>query len=248
MKSTHHLSISALCLSLVGLVFSSEAQARRSAERHEHSHSARARHVSSAPARSASRGRRASDAPRQRVERREARPQERRVTRRAERRHERRHERRVSRRAERKVARRVARAQSSRRSYYRGYRRHRPFRAIPAARPALHRHHHDLHHHTRHCGHERSRIFQELYTDPVYFGVNNDFSDEERRIDRGALDGRLTPREVRRLKGMLWEARALERDALYDGLLTSEEEADLYWAERELNREIRGELDDFEQW
>jgi hypothetical protein len=47
---------------------------------------------------------------------------------------------------------------------------------------------------------------------------------------------------------MLWDARALERDALYDGRLTYEEEADLYWAERELNREIRWELNDFEQW
>jgi len=78
--------------------------------------------------------------------------------------------------------------------------------------------------------------------------VNNDLNDEERKIERGLRDGRLTPREARRLKRMLWDARALERDALYDGRLTYEEEADLYWAERELNREIRWELNDFEQW
>jgi hypothetical protein len=47
---------------------------------------------------------------------------------------------------------------------------------------------------------------------------------------------------------MLWEIYALEDECTADGFLTEAEEADLYWAERDLNRAIRAETRDFEVW
>jgi hypothetical protein len=91
-------------------------------------------------------------------------------------------------------------------------------------------------------------IFDELYGEASAFGVNNDFSDEELHIEHGRRTGQLSRREARRLRRQLREARELEWAALYDGLLTSEEEADLYWAERDLNQAIRREMRDFDRW
>ena len=78
--------------------------------------------------------------------------------------------------------------------------------------------------------------------------MNGDFADEERMIERGRNNGSISAREAQRLYSQLWEARALEREALYDGLLTSDEEADLYWAERDLNRDVRKESRDYDRW
>ena len=78
--------------------------------------------------------------------------------------------------------------------------------------------------------------------------MNGDFSDEEDRILRGETRGALTPEETDRLLALLWAAFDLEDEALIDDYLTSEEEADLYWIERDLNREIRWEMNDFEVW
>jgi hypothetical protein len=91
-------------------------------------------------------------------------------------------------------------------------------------------------------------IFDELYGEARAFGVNNDLRDEELHIEHGRRTGQLSRREARRLRRQLSEARELEWAALYDGLLTAEEEADLYWAERELNQAIRSEMRDFDRW
>lgn len=249
MQTSLYIKLTSLCLTIAGLSLSVEAQARGGDQPRAQRAGSSTRKVAHAPARQAtpppqrsSSVRRAEPAP----SRRTAQANSSRSLERSSR------TRQVERRAQRRVERRTERhVRRSNKRHVRRERRHvhrsRPFRAIPVARPALRPHYHG-HHHTRHCGHDRAHIFTELYHDPVYFGVNNDFSDEEHRIDLGVRDGRLTPREARRLKSMLWDARALEHDALYDGLLTSEEEADLYWAERELNREIRWELNDFERW
>jgi hypothetical protein len=90
--------------------------------------------------------------------------------------------------------------------------------------------------------------FDTLYHDGFSYGINGDLSDEERRIERGIRRGLITPSEARRLHNMLWEIYALEDDCTADGFLTEQEEAELYWAERDLNRAIRHETRDFEVW
>jgi hypothetical protein len=58
----------------------------------------------------------------------------------------------------------------------------------------------------------------------------------------------LTPIEVKKLRRQLWEALALEYEVFADDYLTEQEEADLYWAERDLNRSIRREMNDYQVW
>jgi hypothetical protein len=58
----------------------------------------------------------------------------------------------------------------------------------------------------------------------------------------------ITPREADRLFDLLFDAYDLETECIADGYLTREEEAELYWSERELNRAIRWEMRDFEVW
>ena len=122
----------------------------------------------------------------------------------------------------------------------------RPFRPIPAIviRPSRV----DLHRHHISCGHRSQLIFDELYSEPARYGVNGDFSDEEDRILRGEARGALIPEETDRLLALLWEAFDLEDEAVSDDYLSADEEADLYWIERDLNREIRWEMNDFEVW
>lgn len=78
--------------------------------------------------------------------------------------------------------------------------------------------------------------------------MNGDLRDEERRINRGIRRGLITPTEAQHLQAMLFDAYDLETDCVNDGYLTLEEEADLYWAERDLNRSIRWEMRDFDTW
>jgi hypothetical protein len=90
--------------------------------------------------------------------------------------------------------------------------------------------------------------FDTIYHEGGRYGINGDLKDEERRINRGIRRGLITPREERRLQRMLWEIYALEDKCTADGFLTEAEEADLYWAERDLNRAIRAETRDFDVW
>jgi hypothetical protein len=92
------------------------------------------------------------------------------------------------------------------------------------------------------------RFFDDLYHNGMSYGVNGDLSDEVRRIERGVRRGLITPREERRLRNMLLEIYMLEDECTADGYITEEEEADLYWAERDLNRAIRWETRDFDTW
>jgi hypothetical protein len=96
--------------------------------------------------------------------------------------------------------------------------------------------------------HNDELFFDQLYQDGTQFGVNGDLSDEETRIHRGIRKGLITSQEAKRLYELLWEAYDLEEECIADGFLTEEEEADLYWAERDLNRAIRWEMRDFERW
>ena len=91
-------------------------------------------------------------------------------------------------------------------------------------------------------------FFDRMYHDGVRYGVNGDLSDEETNITKGIRKGLITPEEAQRLHSMLWEAYDLEDECIADGFLTEEEEADLYWVERDLNREIRWEMRDFDTW
>ena len=101
---------------------------------------------------------------------------------------------------------------------------------------------HDCH------GVDDDHFFENIYQNGGDYGINGDLSDEERRIQRGIERGLITPRESRKLYNMLWEIYALEDECTADGFLTEEEEASLYWAERDLNRAIRWETRDFETW
>ena len=182
----------------------------------------------------------------------------RRADRRAERRQTRRQERRrvkrrVKRRTERRVARRHFRRGTVRRSHhiYPAHRTYRPYvrvrRALPlyvstppsrvVIDPYIECH-----------GRDDDHFFDTIYHDGSSYGINGDLTDEERRINRGIERGLITPSEARRLRDMLWEIYALEDQSTADGFLTEEEEADLYWAERDLNRAIRWETQDFEVW
>ena len=91
-------------------------------------------------------------------------------------------------------------------------------------------------------------FFDRIYHDGARYGINNDFRDEERRIQRGMRKGLITPREARHLNALLMDAYDLEDACIADGYLSEEEEADLYWAERDLNRAIRWEMRDFDTW
>jgi hypothetical protein len=97
-------------------------------------------------------------------------------------------------------------------------------------------------------GRNDDHFFDTIYHDGGNYGINGDLTDEERRINHGINRGLITPSEARRLQNMLWEIYALEDHCTADGFLTEEEEADLYWAERDLNRAIRWETQDFEVW
>jgi len=97
-------------------------------------------------------------------------------------------------------------------------------------------------------GRDDDLFFENIYQDGINYGINGDLEDEERRINRGIARGLITPREAARLQDMLWEIYDLEDEATADGFLSEEEEADLYWAERDLNRAIRWETRDFEVW
>ena len=179
---------------------------------------------------------------------------ERRQTRRQERR---RVKRRVKRRTERRVTRRAARKHFRRgtvhRSHHRypAHRTYRPYvrvhRALPLYVSAPPRRvvidpYIECH------GRDDDHFFDTIYHDGSSYGINGDLTDEERRINRGIERGLITPSEARRLRDMLWEIYALEDQSTADGFLTEEEEADLYWAERDLNRAIRWETQDFEVW
>ena len=188
-----------------------------------------------------------------RVERRQTRRQERRQERRVKRRVKRRTERRVERRVARRATRRHFRRGTVRRSHhnYPAHRTYRPYvrvrRALPlyvsappsrvVIDPYIECH-----------GRDDDHFFDTIYHDGGSYGINGDLTDEERRINRGIERGLITPSEARRLRDMLWEIYALEDQSTADGFLTEEEEADLYWAERDLNRAIRWETQDFEVW
>ena len=180
----------------------------------------------------------------------------RRVERRSERRVERSSKRRVSRHsrrsesrrrlAERRRARRgersIRRSTSPRRA--RPYRRrHRPLPGYVLSRP-------DLTVHVRPVfrGTNDDHFFDELYHDGSHYGINGNLTDELHRIDQGVRRGLITPREERRLRDMLLDIYALEDECTLDGYLSEDEEADLYWAERDLNRAIRWETRDFDTW
>ena len=92
------------------------------------------------------------------------------------------------------------------------------------------------------------QFFDHIYHDGSRYGVNGDLRDEERKINRGIRRGLITPTEADRLIDLLIDAYDLESEYISDGFLTQEEEADLYWAERSLNREIRWEMRDFDIW
>ena len=87
-----------------------------------------------------------------------------------------------------------------------------------------------------------------MYHDGARYGINNDFRDEEHKIQRGIRKGLITPNEAQHLNKLLWDAYDLEDACIADGYLSQEEEADLYWAERDLNRAIRWEMRDFDTW
>lgn len=187
-----------------------------------------------------------------RVERRAERRAERRTQRRVERRTQRRVERKATRRATRRANRRHFRRGVVRHRRHSGYGSYRPYvrarrRAIPIYVTAPPRRvvidtHIECH------GRDDDHYFDTIYHDGGRYGINGDLADEERRINRGIERGLITPREARRLQTMLWEIYALEDQCTADGFLTEEEEADLYWAERDLNRAIRWETRDFETW
>ena len=71
---------------------------------------------------------------------------------------------------------------------------------------------------------------------------------EEHRINRGISKGLITPTEADYLIDLLIDAYDLETECVADGYLTPEEEGDLYWSERALNRAIRWEMRDFDVW
>jgi hypothetical protein len=171
-----------------------------------------------------------------RVERREQRRIERRQQRRIERRQQRRIERRQQRRIERRQQRRIERRQQRRieRRQIPVYAFAPPIRFIVNQHPRPH-HNDDL-------------FFDAIYHDGERYGINGDFRDEDQSIERGIQKGLITPAEASRLHRLLWDAYYLEDRCIADGYLTEEEEADLYWAERELNRSIRWEMKDFETW
>ena len=91
-------------------------------------------------------------------------------------------------------------------------------------------------------------FFDRVYHDGARYGINNDFRDEEHKIQRGIRKGLITPNEAQHLNKLLWDAYDLEDACIADGYLSQEEEADLYWAERDLNRAIRWEMRDFDTW
>ena len=190
-----------------------------------------------------------------RVERRQQRQAERRQQRQAERRQQRRVERRQQRRVERRQQRRVERQQ--RRAHRAVSRHHAHQSRVNRRRP---RHHRRMpswvfappvrfivdQRHTPLSNDDA--FFDRVYHDGARYGINNDFRDEERRIQRGIRKGLITPVEAQHLNELLWDAYDLEDACIADGFLTQEEEADLYWAERDLNRAIRWEMRDFDTW
>ena len=96
--------------------------------------------------------------------------------------------------------------------------------------------------------HNHDQFFDHLYHDGQRYGVNGDLRDEEHRINHGIRKGLLTPTEADNLIDLLIDAYDLETECVADGYLTPEEEGDLYWAERALNRAIRWEMRDFDVW
>ena len=104
-----------------------------------------------------------------------------------------------------------------------------------------------VNHHPR-PHHNDDIFFDALYHDGERYGINGDFRDEDQSIERGIQKGLITPAEASRLHRLLWDAYYLEDRCIADGYITEEEEADLYWAERELNRSIRWEMRDFDTW
>ena len=102
--------------------------------------------------------------------------------------------------------------------------------------------------HSNHPHYNDDLFFDHMYHDGNRYGINGDFRDEERRINRGIRMGLITPREADRLTDLLLDAYDLETDCIEDGYITESEEAELYWAERNLNRAIRWEMRDFEVW
>ena len=189
-----------------------------------------------------------------RSERRAERRAERRTERRMERREKRRTKRRIERRAERRAARRHFRRGVVQHRRHRSDRTYRPYISVRHRRQALPVYvvtpprrvvidtHIECH------GRDDDHFFENIYQDGGSYGINGDLSDEERRINRGIERGLITPSEARRLHTMLWEIYTLEDQCTADGFLTEEEEAELYWAERDLNRAIRWETRDFETW
>ncbi len=179
------------------------------------------------------------------VERRQSRKQSRRQQRRIERRQSRKQSRRQQRRIERRQAREQSRGHQRRIQPRRTQRRHRRHRRIPVyvsspTRVVVGR--------AQRPQYNNDRFFDHLYHDGERYGVNGDLRDEERRINRGIRRGLITPTEAQHLQAMLFDAYDLETDCVNDGYLTLEEEADLYWAERDLNRSIRWEMRDFDTW
>ena len=152
-------------------------------------------------------------------------------------------QRRVERRQQRRVERRQQR-RTERRQQRRTERRQRRQIPVYAFAPPIR---FIVNHHPR-PRHNDDRFFDELYHDGERYGINGDFRDEDQRIERGIQKGLITPIEASRLYRLLWDAYYLEDHCIADGYLTEEEEADLYWAERELNRSIRWEMRDFDTW
>jgi flagellar biosynthesis GTPase FlhF len=181
-----------------------------------------------------------------RQDRQAQRRQDRQIQRRQSRRVERRQQRRLERRqhaAHRSVSRHHARHSRHNRGFQPSQRRHRRMPSWVFAPPVRvvvdHRHP------------PRSNddaFFDRIYHDGARYGINNDFRDEERRIQRGIRRGLITPSEAHHLNALLMDAYDLEDACIADGYLSEEEEADLYWAERDLNRAIRWEMRDFDTW
>ena len=276
MRFIRHLSFLLIsCMTLTAIQASATPRRRtvKSSKSARGHHKARRRPISTTPASRRTkrrainrRARRNSVTPARQPIRAAERRSERRSKRRVERR---RSERRVERRrSERRVERRrVERRRSERRAVRRNFRRgtvrrsrhhypnHRTYRpytrvrrrpiplyvSAPPSRVVI-----DTH--VVCHGRDDDHFFDTIYHDGGRYGINGDLTDEEYRINDGIAHGLITPNEARRLQNMLWEIYALEDHTTADGFLTEEEEADLYWAERDLNRAIRWETQDFEVW